>query len=110
MKMLKKNAEKIEWNWLYTNPFFYGTEEYESFKESLLKSEEENGLPIKLEYEPAEDLNMNDIKMFSQWVGQDTNLFVEFNLLTCDRCGRLHCYITLDAAPITVLDDCDDES
>lgn len=83
-------------NWFTDNPFFTDKEAYNGFTEYMLAVAEEGELPVCVEHDEPENLTMQDIKRFSQRFKQDTGLSIEFSLMTCNLCDRLHCLIIVD--------------
>ncbi len=89
--------------WFIDNPFFVDKKAYEGFTEYMLTAADEGELPVCLEHDEPENLTMQDIKRFSQRFKQDTGLSIEFRLITCNHCDRLHCLIIVDESEEDVL-------
>ena len=94
--MTKTKAAKH--NWFTDNPFFANKDAYDGFAEAMLYAADEGELPLCLEHKDPENLTTEDIKRFSQRFKQDTGLSIEFRLMTCNHCDRLHCLIIVDEA------------
>ena len=90
-----KTARK---DWYSDNPFFIGKDAYDRFAMEMLASADEGDLPNCFEYQEPENLTAQDFKLFAQRFQQDTGLSVEFRLITCSHCDRLHCLIIVDEA------------
>ena len=83
-------------NWYAANPFFGNKDAYDSFAEEMLQSADEGELPMCFEHSEPETLTIQDIMTFSRMFQQDTGLAIEFRLMTCEHCDRLHCLIIVD--------------
>lgn len=83
-------------NWFTNNPFFENKDAYDRFIAAMLTAAEEEELPKCYEHENPEKLAAQDIKRFSQKFKQDTGLSIEFRMMTCNHCDRLHCLIIVD--------------
>ena len=90
--------EKTRKNRYAANPFFETKDAYDNFAEAMLYAADDGELPMCLEHNNLENLTMQDIKQFSNQFKQDTGLSIEFRLMTCDHCDRLHCLIIVDEA------------
>ncbi len=92
---MKKNNMTRQ-NWFTDNPFFVDKNAYDMFAEYMLSAADEGELPKCFDHQRPGKLTMQDIKRFSQKFKQDTGLSIEFRLMTCDNCDRLHCLIIVD--------------
>ncbi len=92
--MFKTKIQEKEW--FTNNPFFGSKEAYDIFVEMMLESADAGELPKLLEHGEPESLTIQDIKILSQTFQQDTGLAIEFRLMTCEHCDRLHCLIIVD--------------
>ena len=93
---LMKKTNTTKPNWFTDNPFFVDKEAYDRFANTMMELASEGDLPCSLEHEEPESLTMQDIKKFSQRFKQDTGLSIEFSLMTCNHCDRLHCLIIVN--------------
>ena len=85
-------------NWFTDNPFFVNKDAYDGFVEAMLDAADEGELPKCFEHGEPENLTAQDFKWFSQKFKHDTGLSIEFRLMTCDHCDRLHCLMIVDEA------------
>ena len=81
------------------NQFFENQLGYDEFVETMMMTADEGDLPKVFEHKEPEQLTMNGIKHFSQKFKRDTGLDIEFKLVTCDHCDRLHCLMIVDELP-----------
>ena len=93
------NTIKNRLNWFDNNPFFNNKEGYDGFIEAMITAAEEGNLPLSLQHTEPENVTMYDIKQFSQRFKQDTGLYIEFKLVTCNHCDKLHCCMVIDEFP-----------
>ena len=91
---MKETNNKLKW--FDSNPFFSNKDGYDEFISAMTAAAQENNLPICLQHNDPERLAMKDIKQFSQVFMQDTGLNIEFQLSTCNDCGKLHCFMIVD--------------
>ena len=88
-----KNDFKM--NWFKNNPFFNNYDEYNEFANEMKAAAQDGMLPICLKHEDPYDLTMNDFKNLSYVFEKDTGLNIEFQIITCRDCGRLHCHLII---------------
>lgn len=81
------------------NQFFESKLGYDEFVETMMMAADEGDLPKVFEHKEPEQLTMNGIKRFSQKFKRDAGLDIEFKLVTCDHCDRLHCLMIVDELP-----------
>ncbi len=91
-----EKTKKTTSNWRNHNSFFGSKDDYDRFVKAMRIAAEEGNLSVCLEHEKPESLTTNDIKQFSRQFKHDTGLSIEFRLMTCNRCDRLHCLIIVD--------------
>ena len=91
-----KRTDITKKDWYSDNPFFIGKDAYDRFAMEMLASADEGDLPNCFEYQEPENLTAQDFKLFAQRFQQDTGLSVEFRLITCSHCDRLHCLIIVN--------------
>ena len=83
-------------DWYSDNPFFIDKDAYDRFAKEMLASADDGDLPNCFEHQEPENLTVQDFMLFAQRFQQDTGLSVEFRLITCSHCDRLHCLIIVD--------------
>ena len=83
-------------NWYDNNPFFENKHGYDEFVKAMMMAADCGNLPLALQHEEPEALTMDDIKSFSRQFKQDSGLDIEFRLMTCSHCNRLHCIMIVD--------------
>ena len=96
---MKNNKSDRCKNWYANNPFFENKLGYDGFTEAMMMVADNGDFPITLEVKEPESLSAKDIQLFSQHFKQDTGLNIEFHLLTCNHCDKLHCIMIVDELP-----------
>ena len=103
-----KNTKQDSQNWFDNNPFFHSKEDYDAFVEAMIAAAAEENLPIALQHDEPETITTDDIRTLSHRFKQDTGLYIEFKLLTCNHCDKLHCLIIVDENPEEMEGDLDE--
>lgn len=78
------------------NPLMPNKKDYIEFVKAMKIAANEGNLPIRCEHQEPMYITMENIKEFQKVFKEDTGLYIDCQIFTCNNCDKLHFYLNVD--------------